>query len=101
MTSGGTTCSTDALVLAVPNGLKNCTGNAPRVALAAIVKVAEACVALSTFRLPTETPVVLTIAVSPLKKLVPVNVTVFDVPCRRLGGLAELAVGAGASWESV
>jgi hypothetical protein len=45
--------------------------------------------------------VVLTIAVSPLKKLVPVNVTVFDVPCRRLGGLAELAVGAGASWESV
>jgi len=62
--------------------------------------VAEACVELITLRLPMDTPVVLTDAESPVKKLLPVKVTVPDEPCATLGGLAEVAVGAGASWVS-
>lgn len=91
---GGATVNVTALV--VPFGVVTVTAWGPRVALAAITKVANRKLLFEMVGFITITPAPPKLMVRGLTKPVPKNETGTDAPCAPLAGMMEVSVGGPA-----
>jgi hypothetical protein len=84
----------------MPPGVATVTAAGPSGVVAAIVRVAVICVALTTFTLLTTREELLTFTLGPSTKLVPVRVIVTAAFWAPLEGLTDVSVGAGGTTEN-